>query len=350
MGPVGRLLPRGLRVGAMAAAFLLVSGCTSEPVTEHARKVESLYNAILVLSILIFVGVIGAVLFAVFRWKHVPGDDVLPPQTHGNTATEVVWTALPTAIVLVLFGMSYATLRDMDDRDPNPAAVINVRGYQWAWEFDYGDGKVVKTPRAGVPTMVVPVGETVRVISTSDNVIHSWFVPNFLFKKDVVPGRQNSFEFKVDIQGSYHGQCAEYCGTDHAKMLFSVRAVDRDEFDKWYAELTSSTCPDDATPAARLEIAAVGDQTQFDKDCLVAPANREARITFTNPSSSQPHNVAIARDAALKDLIVDQSGDAEIITSSTDEIRVPAQPPGDYVFFCQVHPNMKGTYQVKEGP
>ena len=346
MRPVGRRLPTTLRQAGIAALLLLASGCAAEPVTREAKKVETLYNAVLVIAIIIFVGVVGTVLWCVVRYRHIPGDDELPPQTHGNTAAEIVWTALPTIIVLVLFGMSYTTLRDMEKRSANPAAIIQVRGFQWAWEFDYGDGKVVKAPKpGGIPEMVVPVGADIRVIETSDNVIHSFFVPEFLFKLDVVPGQQNEFEFRVDIPGTYKGQCAELCGDGHADMNFAVRAVGRAEFDKWYSELSSATCTGTETPDATLDIAADPTAQAFDKDCLVAPANQPVTIQFNNPSG-QPHNVAIAEDAGLTNLIVGPPV-AAIVTRASDTIEVPAKPPGEYFFFCQVHPVMKGTYQTK---
>ncbi len=350
MRPAGRRPSQ--RAGVLFAAFLLLaglSGCAAEPVTSQGKQIEGMYNVVLILAIVIFVGVVGAILYSVVMFRKRPGDDELPPQIHGNTIAEIVWTVLPLIIVLILFAMSYATLQSVDKIAPTKdlAAVINVRGFQWSWEFDYGDGRVV-TPKDGVPVMVVPVGETVRVVETSDNVIHAWFVPHFLFKRDAVPGRQNQFDFKVEIPGLYNGQCAELCGTGHGVMFFKVRAVPRAEFDAWVQTLGGNAC-EKVTPAptaaSRVEIGSPAGVAEFDKDCLVAKAGAPTTIHFTN-GGGLPHNVAIAKDPGLKETFFGIP-QAKLIESGSVDYTVPAQPAGSYTFYCQVHPQMKGQFLVQ---
>jgi len=352
-----------LRAGLGAAAALLLSGCARtglvEPVTPQADRIESLYVIVYYLAAVIFLGVLGAILYACVKFRKKPGDDVLPPQTHGNTAAEVIWTALPLLIVLILFAMSYSTLRVVDDAKPvkDLAAVINVRGIQWGWEFDYGNDKVVAGGASDdeAPTLVVPVGQDIRLVLTSDNVIHAFYVPQFLFKRDIVPGRQNQFDFRVDIPGTYGGQCAEFCGTEHAKMTFQVKAVSREKFDQFIEGLSGDGCQgDESEPSAELALESPANQIRFidvaskeQEKCLKAPADTPVKLTYSN-GGGQPHNVAVVTGTASNPTETHIGlPDAAVIDSGSTTYDVPALPAGQYTFFCQVHPIMAGTYLVQ---
>ncbi len=166
------------------------------------------------------------------------GDDTLPPQTHGNAIAEVVWTVVPTIIVAFLFVVSWQTLNNVDAVSANPETRIRAVAGQFQWQFDYfaADGETVAytefiptyDPTGDVGGMHVPAGRTVQLSLTSTDVIHAFYVPQFLFKRDVVPGRTNMFEFKVlpeDAGQTFRGQCAELCGAGHRVMLFDVRAL-----------------------------------------------------------------------------------------------------------------------------
>jgi len=361
--PAGRPLPAFLRAVAGLAATLLMTGCArtgvAEPITAEGRRVEDLYVVVYYIAVAVFLGVVGAMLYAVVKYRKRPGDEELPPQNHGNTTAEVIWTVLPLIIVLTLFGMSYATLRVIDEEKPldELAAVVNVRGVQWGWEFDYGNDKVVA---GGVsddeaPTLVLPVGEDVRLVMTSDNVIHAFHVPNFLFKRDIVPGRQNQFDIRVDIPGTYRGQCAEFCGTEHARMTFQVKAVSRAEFDTFISELSSDSCQgDESAPSAELAIKSENNQIRFvdvqsneQERCLKAPVDTPVKLTYTNEGGPQ-HNVAVVAGSASnpKETYLGLP-DAQLIDSGDITYDVPALPAGKYTFFCQVHPIMSGTYLVQ---
>ncbi|HXG40641.1 MAG TPA: cytochrome c oxidase subunit II, partial [Candidatus Limnocylindrales bacterium] len=174
--------------------------------------------------------------FAVVRYRGRP-DGPLPRQVTGSLWLEVVWTAIPIAIVLALFAGTLAALGRVEALSPNPSVELRVTAFRWGWTFEY--------PREGVsvggvgepgPEVVVPVGEPVRVTLTGNDVVHAFFVPEFLFKRDATPGRETRFEFTVDEPGTYRGQCAEFCGIYHARMPFTIRAVTRAEYDAWLAE------------------------------------------------------------------------------------------------------------------
>lgn len=363
MRPAGRRLPNFARAALALAAIAVLTGCArtglAEPVTAEGEKIEDLYVVVYYIAAAIWLGVTGAIIYAVVRFRKRAGDDELPPQSHGNTLAEIIWTAIPLVIVLILFAMSYSTLRVIDKAKPvtDLAAVINVRGIQWGWEFDYGNDKVVAGGASDEepPTLVVPVGEDVRLVMTSDNVIHAFYVPNFLFKRDIVPGRQNQFDIRVDIPGTYGGQCAEFCGTEHAKMTFRLKAVTRAEFDTFVEELSGDSCQgDESQPSAELALSSPDNQIRFvdaqsqeQERCLKAPADTEVKIKYTNGGGA-PHNVAVisGSPSSPKETYLGLP-EAKTIDKGEITYTVPALPAGNYTFYCQVHPIMSGTYLVQ---
>ena len=350
MRPVGR----HLRLIAAALAPLLLTACAQQPVTEQGEKIATLYNIVLGLALVIGVAVVGMILLTAVRYRKQPGDDTLPPQTHGNTTFEVIWTLVPTVIVLGLFAMSFVTIRAIDTPKKSYAAVVEVKGYQWSWTFDYGANAagtrvLVKTQNNRTPPqMIVPVGETVHIELRSDNVLHSLFVPAFLFKRDVVPGKANGFDVTVNAPGIYQGQCAELCGTEHAQMTFSVKAVGRAEFDKWFNEFVPPRpeCKDTGKAASAFEIRSVPGASEFVEQCAYAKAGAKTTITFVN-GGGLPHNVAVVEGT---DIGGTPLGAGEIVdgAGAKSTTTLDALPAGDdYTFFCQVHPLMQGRLVVQ---
>jgi cytochrome c oxidase subunit 2 len=183
----------------------------------------------------IAVVVFGTATWAILRHRAKPGAPP-PDQTHGSLRVEVIWTAIPVLIILGLFGGTLAVLSVVDAHSPNPAVELRVEAFRWGWTFTYPDAGVeVSGVSPGGPEAVLPVGEPLRVVVTSHDVVHSFFVPVFLFKRDAIPGRESSFDFTIDEPGTYGGQCAEFCGIYHSKMPFTIRAVSPAEFQAWLA-------------------------------------------------------------------------------------------------------------------
>lgn len=252
---IGRATASAWGVVAVAALALLPSAAAfaqvGQPpgITDEARTMHRLYLVVLSLALAVFVGVVGALLFAVFRYRRRRSDEPLPPQIHGSAKVEVIWVAIPGIIVLTLFTYSAVVLAKVDRKAPEDALTIRVTGFQFQWKFEYdlqdlgrsnpvgreGTVTLLGTP-AEIPELVIPVDEPVEFVLHSNDVIHSFYVRDFLYKLDLIPGLENRFVVVPRATGTFRGQCAELCGVDHALMLFTVRVVPRDEFDRWIVE------------------------------------------------------------------------------------------------------------------
>jgi cytochrome c oxidase subunit 2 len=333
-----------VRLLAVSVPALLLAGCIfpPEPMTTEAEEVRTLFLVIFFLGAVVFVGVEGFLLYAVFRYRR--RDDRLPVQYHGNTKVEIVWTVIPTVIVLILFVTSMITLGNISARSDD-AEVIEVEGFQWQWTFRYDTGYEVTGSIGDPPVLVVPVEEPVRLILRSDDVIHSFFVPAFLIKKDVIPFGQgqapNELEFTVTQAGTYRGQCAEFCGDLHADMTFTVEAMPAAEYASWLetASQATPTPPEPSIPADIHVVELSAQDIAFDRLELEVPAGEPFLIRFTN-LEEVVHNVSV------------YDGDATIMEGAevtgpdvTVDYLVPALEPGEYTYICDFHPipEMTGT-------
>ena len=326
-------------------------------VTEEGDKIRDLYTIVFLLAAAIFVLVEGLIIWSVIRYRRKPGDDTLPPQTHGNNLAELVWTIVPSLIVVFLFVISWQTLNEVDTASASPETRIRAVAGQFQWQFDYldTDGSTIlytqNLPVGEDGGMVVPAGRTVQLTMTSNDVIHAFYVPQFLFKRDVVPGRVNQFDFTVkesDAGQVFRGQCAELCGTGHRIMLFEVRAVTAAEFDTWLEEkiaeanATPPPPPSGEAGGPVLEVSALN--VAFEQASLTAPADAPFRIDFDNKDNGVPHNVAIHRDAPTGEEVFQ----GEIFNGPEKRAYdVPPLPAGSYAFVCTVHPTMTGTLTVE---
>ena len=182
------------------------------------------------IAAVVFVVVSGLVLWSVVRYRR--RDDELPSQTHGNTTLELLWTLIPTLLVVVLIVATVQAQDKVLGRSQGELA-IKVTGFQWSWQFDYPDGvRIVGQPKQR-PTMVVPVGRPIRIELSSADVVHSFYIPKTLFKRQAIPGFPSHFDLTFDQVGTYPGQCAQFCGVAHADMLFDVRVVPQSEYESW---------------------------------------------------------------------------------------------------------------------
>ena len=330
-----------------------------EPVTEEGKEISKLYDIVFALAVAVFVAVEGLILWSVFRYRRRPGDVDLPPQTHGNNLVEAIWTLIPTVIVLILFWFSYLTLQDVDAISAPAQRDVHVKALagQFQWQFEYLDASGNHIATETVPEekkgggMAVPVGKNVYVSLVSGDVIHAWYVPHFLFKRDVVPGQDNHFEFRLEEDEAgqvFRGQCAELCGTGHRLMLFDVVALSPAEFDAWLAALVekeNATPPPPPSGQPTLEVEAKN--IAFDKHELEVPADAPFTITFTNDDiATVPHDIDI-RQAPGSPTLQEQQ---QIPGGQTAQYSYTPLAAGTYQFFCSVHPGvpgMEGTLTVK---
>ena len=157
---------------------------------------------------------------------------------------EVVYTVGPIIAVGALFGVSLWATNNVTSTSADPDLTVEVEGFQWQWQFRYpDDGVVVSGTNDARPTLVLPVGRTIRFDLQSNDVIHSFWVPEFLEKRDLIPGVDNHIQVEITEPGEWTGRCAEYCGFDHWRMAFAVKAVPAAEFDAWRAEAAGHPQP-----------------------------------------------------------------------------------------------------------
>ena len=213
------------------------AACAPDPIGGQGAAVKDLYDVFFYVAAVVFTVVAGLIGWSIVRFRKKPGDDGLPPQTKHNLALEVTWFAIPTVIVIGLFVLSAGALRQVNEEHPDPYLTVTVDSFQWGWRFTYEDEAVVIEGLPDRPAeVVVPVGEPLRFDLESSDVVHSFYVPRFLVKRDMIPGETNRIDYTIEEEGTFTGECAEFCGLLHDRMLFTLEAVPVDEFESWLAD------------------------------------------------------------------------------------------------------------------
>jgi cytochrome c oxidase subunit 2 len=325
----------------------------------EGQQIRDLYDIVFAIAVVIFVVVEGLIVWTVLRYRRKPGDDELPPQTHGNNLAETIWTLVPTAIVIFLFFVSWQTLNSVEATAASPDLKVKAVAGQFQWTFDYlpRDGNAASKPIFTVTTptgpdggLVLPAGKTTHLFLQSPDVIHAFYVPQFLFKRDVVPGIVNQFELEIppgDAGQTYSGQCAELCGVGHRIMIFEVHVLAPADFDAWVAKKTAEA---NATPPPAPSGAQAGpavnvtaQNVKFVETALTAPADKPWTIHFDNKDAGTPHDVDIldANGTKVED-------GKEFAGAAVRDYPVKPLPAGTYKFECSIHPtSMFGTLTVQ---
>jgi cytochrome c oxidase subunit 2 len=205
-----------------------------------APEVDALFNFILYSSIVLFIIVVSGMGYFVMRYRR-RGKEELTSGTAHNVKLELFWSIIPTILVIIVFFWGFRVYMKMHVV-PKDAYEIKVTGQKWFWSFDYPNGA------STVNDLVVPSGKPIKLLMSSKDVIHSFFVPDFRIKMDVLPNRYTLTWFEAPNEGEHNLFCAEYCGTSHSDMIGRVRVVGEREFDEWLH--SSATAGEGMTPEA----------------------------------------------------------------------------------------------------
>jgi cytochrome c oxidase subunit 2 len=237
---IGRRLRRvSLLVGLIAvlAACGNDNGQNSlQPKGPAAEKIDNLFIPILILAIVIGIAVIFATVFFALKFRYREGKPDNPKQIHGSTPLEIGWTIVPALILAVVAVPTIATIFDLAEKPTGPKVLqVSVGGEQWWWQFSIPKQPMNDKTVVTSTELHIPVDTKVYLSQTSNNVIHSFWVPELNGKKDVMPGRVNHNTIEASEPGTYLGACAEYCGLSHADMRFRVIAQPMDEWKAWLA-------------------------------------------------------------------------------------------------------------------
>jgi cytochrome c oxidase subunit II len=246
----------GRAAAALAAvAALVVSGCSPEAqrgflpgyedaeVTNQTARITDLWVGSWIAALVVGLLTWGLMLWCVTVYRKRKSDDKLPIQLRYHVPLEITYVVLPIILIGVLFFYTARDIEAIEDVSTAPDTTIQIVGKQWSWDFNYLDEGVYETGVQAqdvgsadsfdqLPTLYLPVDERIEFKLDARDVIHSFWIPAFLYKKDMIPGRTNTFQVVPTREGVYAGKCAEFCGEEHSSMLFNVAVVSRDEFDE----------------------------------------------------------------------------------------------------------------------
>ncbi len=311
----------------------------------EGAEIRNLYDIVFAIAVVIFVVVEGLIIWSVVRYHRKPGDNVLPPQTHGNNLAEITWTLIQT-------------LNKVEAVSAKPDLSVRAVARQFSWSFEYlpapanVDTKAVFAvtqqdgPDGG---LFLPAGQTVHLYLESPDVIHAFYVPQFLFKRDVIPGVHNQFDLEIpanDAGETYRGQCAELCGIGHRTMTLDVHVLAPADFEAWYqkqvaaASATPPPAPSGAVAGPTIPLTAQG--IKFDQSTLTGPATGFT-IHLDNKDNLISHDVDILDASGKK--VVDNK---DFPGPAAQDYAIPPLPAGTYKFECSIHPaQMFGTLTVQ---
>ncbi|MDT8403563.1 cytochrome c oxidase subunit II [Sulfuriflexus sp.] len=244
-------------------------------VTEVSKDIYSLHMIVLWICVIIGIGVFGAMIYSMI--KHRKSQGAVAATFHENHKLEILWTVIPFVVLIGLAIPATKSLLHLEDTS-DADLTVKVTGYQWKWNYEYIDGpaqgvnffsnlnsthnEVRQLDSGKNPVeidnylldvdnrLVLPVGKKVRFLVTSNDVIHSWWVPDFAVKKDAIPGYINEIWARADEEGTYRGQCAELCGKDHGFMPIVVDVVSEDEYTKWTSAQKAAAAAEAAAAAS----------------------------------------------------------------------------------------------------
>jgi cytochrome c oxidase subunit II len=259
--------------------------------TGHAGQVDALYFYLWGVTAFFTVLIFLLVIFFAIRYRRRP-DDVITPALHANYTLEIIWSVIPLIIAMSMFVWGAKVYFDQVAIPPDATEVFVV-GKQWMWKVQHMDG------RREINELHVPVGRPVKLTMASEDVIHSFYIPAFRVKQDVLPGRYSTLWFKATRPGTYHLFCAEYCGTKHSGMIGSVIAMDPVPYQQWLSGEVPGESP-----------AATGRKTFERLGCVTCHSGTSGargpslQGLYGRPVQMKTGEVVVADDAYLRESIL----------------------------------------------
>lgn len=251
---------RWIAAGAAIVTALTLSGCTDQEMrgwlpaedpntTNMTSRIIGLWSTSWI--VLLAVGVLtwGLIIWAAIAYRRRQSDTGLPAQLRYNMPIETFFTIVPLILIIGFFAFTARDEAAIEAKNPNPDYVIEVYGKRWAWDFNYVTDGVYETGiqaqendanhiiEDSLPVLYLPVGKTIEFDVESRDVNHSFWIVDFLYKKDMIPGQTNHWYVTPEKEGTYRGKCAELCGEYHSLMLFTVKVVSQEEYDAYIQSL-----------------------------------------------------------------------------------------------------------------
>lgn len=241
---------------------MLLGGCTIpswgmfKGATVQGQDTFKLWQGMVLAGLVVAVFVYILIVWSALAYRRRDPDH-FPHQFHSNTMVEIIYTAIPIVMVAGIFYFTVLTENNVDAVSKTPTEIVHVLAYRWGWQFTYNSGtgasqgvlikttaepKLLAQPSTSseYPQLVLPLGESVRIDLTSADVVHGFFVPEFVFDRYAQPGNPNQFDFTPTVTGIFSGQCTQYCGLYHSEMIFSVKVVSPADFQKWLTSTQAS--------------------------------------------------------------------------------------------------------------
>lgn len=325
----------GLSMAAWgAAAHAAYQFNLQTPATKEGASVHDLHTIILLICVVIFVGVFGAMGYAMYAHRKSKGHAAA--QFHENTLVEILWTVIPFVILVLIAWPATRTLLAMRDT-AQPDLTIKATGYQWKWGYDYlsGEGEGISfVSNLATPTdqiygsatkgenylrevdnpLVVPVGKKVRVLTTGADVIHSWYVPALAVKQDANPGFIRDTWFRAEKEGTYRGQCAELCGKDHGFMPIVVEVVSAEKYAAWVGDQKKKIAALADDPNKTWDLASLQERGEkiYQANCIACHQPTGMGMPPTFPALSGSKIVNGPKDAQIALLLNGKPGTAMV--------------------------------------
>ncbi|MGD8427307.1 MAG: cytochrome c oxidase subunit II [Balneolaceae bacterium] len=245
-----------------------------------AHQTDTLFWFVHISGLVLTVGLIAVIIYFVYKYRRKSEDEVTPVITHNNTL-EITWSVIPLIFVLVIFGWGYKVFVEQQTV-PDDAYEIHVTAQQWSWQFNYANGA------RSMQELHVPAGRPIKLVMSSRDVIHSFYVPDFRLKQDVLPNRYTVMWFNAPKPGKSNLFCAEYCGDGHSKMLGTIVVQKPEEFETWLAQNAGGGQASDLPPAK------LGEKLHEQYACSTCHSTDGSRMTGPSWKGIFGHKVELA--------------------------------------------------------